>query len=122
MSHLFQVIETKLLCISSTLSFYQTTEQLSLDAAHSVLVSEALDLKLKAVVSAVEPVNGQQCICSLQRCLVWGRGTLWDPHAVRSAASSHHSTVRLLDLGRICRFADWSLSSGAYHKFYSRYV
>ena len=30
-----------------------------MDAAHSVLVSEALDLKLKAVVSVVEPVNGQ---------------------------------------------------------------
>ena len=29
-------------------------------AAHSVLVSEVLDLKLKAVVSVVEPVNGQQ--------------------------------------------------------------
>ena len=55
-------------------------------------------------------------------CLVWGRGTLWDPRAVGSAASSHHTTVRRLDLGRICRFADWSLSSGAYHKFYSRYV
>ena len=29
-------------------------------AAYSVLVSEALDLKLKAVVSVVEPVNGQR--------------------------------------------------------------
>ena len=65
----------KLLCISSTAlqlsPFYQTTEQLSLFSAlaqsvptfrcgPSVLVSEALDLKLKAVVSVVEPLNGQQ--------------------------------------------------------------
>ena len=45
-------------------------------AAHSVLVSEALDLKLKAVVSVVEPVNGQRCFCSLQRlCMMSGLGT-----------------------------------------------
>ena len=47
---------------------------------------------------------------------------LWDPHAVRSAASAHHSAARQLDLGQICRLADWSLSSGVYKKFYSRYV
>ena len=47
---------------------------------------------------------------------------LWDPHAVRSAASAHQSAVRNLDLGQICRLADWSLSSGVYQKFYNRYV
>ena len=47
---------------------------------------------------------------------------LWDPHAVRSAASSHQTTVRHLDLGQICRLADWSLSSGVYQKFYCCYV
>ena len=31
---------------------------------------------------------------------------LWAPHAVRSASSSHHSTVRNLDLGQICHLAD----------------
>ena len=49
---------------------------LLLGAAHSVLVSETLDLKLKAVVSVVEPVNGQRCFCSLQRlCRMSGLGT-----------------------------------------------
>ena len=47
---------------------------------------------------------------------------LWDPHSVRSAASAHQSAVRQLDLGQICRLADWSLSSGVYKKFYNRYV
>jgi len=47
---------------------------------------------------------------------------LWDPHAVRSAASAHQSAVRNLDLGQICRLADWSLSSGVYQKFFNRYV
>ena len=31
---------------------------------------------------------------------------LWKPHAVRSASSTHHSSVRHLDLGQICRLAD----------------
>ena len=43
---------------------------------------------------------------------------LWAPHAVRSASSSHHSTVKNLDLGQICRFTDWSMTSGVYLKFY----
>ena len=47
---------------------------------------------------------------------------LWDPHAVREASSSHHSSVRDLDLGQICRLADWSMASSTYLKFYKRYV
>ena len=47
---------------------------------------------------------------------------VWDPHAVRSAASTHHSAAKNLDLGQICHLADWSLSSGVFKKFYNRYV
>ena len=47
---------------------------------------------------------------------------LWAPHAVRAASSTHHSTVRDLDLGQICRLADWSMASSTYLKFYKRYV
>ena len=47
---------------------------------------------------------------------------IWAPHSVRAAASSHHSTARQLDLGQICRLADWSMASGVYIKFYKRYV
>ena len=47
---------------------------------------------------------------------------LWAPHAVRSAASSHHSNVKNLDLGQICHLADWSMTSGIYLRFYHRYV
>ena len=47
---------------------------------------------------------------------------LWAPHAVRSASSTHHSSVRDLDLGQICRLADWSMASSTYLRFYKRYV
>ena len=47
---------------------------------------------------------------------------LWAPHAVRSAYSTHHSTVRNLDLGQICHLEDWSLASKTYLRFYQRYV
>ena len=47
---------------------------------------------------------------------------VWKPHAVRSAASSHHTTSRQLDLEQICRPADWSMASPTYLKFYKRYV
>ena len=47
---------------------------------------------------------------------------LWAPHAVRAASSSHLSSVRDLDLGQICRLADWSMASSTYLKFYKRYV
>ena len=47
---------------------------------------------------------------------------LWAPHAVRSASSTHHSTVRNLDLGQICHLADWSMASKTYLRFYHRYV
>ena len=47
---------------------------------------------------------------------------IWAPHSVRAAASSHHSTAQQLDLGQICRLADWSMASGVYVKFYKRYV
>ena len=48
--------------------------------------------------------------------------SLWKPHAVRAASSTHHSSVRELDLGGICRLADWSMASSTYLKFYKRYV
>ena len=47
---------------------------------------------------------------------------LWKPHAVRSASSTHHSTVRHLDLGQICRLADWSMASSTFLRFYKRYI
>ena len=47
---------------------------------------------------------------------------LWAPHAVRSASSTHHSSVRDLDLGQICRLADWSMASSTYLRFYKIYV
>ena len=47
---------------------------------------------------------------------------VWKPHAVRSASSSHHTTVRQLDLGQVCRLADWSMASTTYLRFYKRYV
>ena len=47
---------------------------------------------------------------------------LWAPHAVRAASSSHLSSVHDLDLGQICRLADWSMASSTYLKFYKRYV
>ena len=47
---------------------------------------------------------------------------LWKPHTVRSASSTHHSTVRHLDLGQVCRLADWSMASSTYLRFYKRYV
>ena len=47
---------------------------------------------------------------------------LWDPHSTRSAAVAHQKKVNNLDLGQICRLADWSLTSGVYRTFYSRYV
>ena len=47
---------------------------------------------------------------------------IWAPHSVRVAASTHHSTARQLDLGQICRLADWSMASGVFIKFYKRYV
>ena len=59
------------------------------------------------------------------KCVLTNAGvdtSLWDPHAVRAASSAHHSGVRNLDLGQICRLADWSLRSGVYKKFYVRYV
>ena len=45
---------------------------------------------------------------------------IWAPHSVRAAASSHHSMARQLDLGQICRLADWSMASGVFTKFYKR--
>ena len=48
--------------------------------------------------------------------------SLWKPHAVRAASSTHHSSVRKLDLGGICRLADWSMASSTYSKFYKLYV
>ena len=47
---------------------------------------------------------------------------IWAPHSVRAATSSHRSTARQLDLGQICRLADWSMASGVFVKFYKRYV
>ena len=47
---------------------------------------------------------------------------VWKPHAVRSASSTHHTTVRQLDLGQICRLGDWSMASNTFLKFYKRYV
>ena len=47
---------------------------------------------------------------------------IWAPHSVRAAASSHHSTARQLDLGQICRLADWSMASSVFVKLYKRYV
>ena len=47
---------------------------------------------------------------------------VWKPHAVRAASSTHHTSVRQLDLGQICRLADWSMASSTYLKFYKRYV
>ena len=47
---------------------------------------------------------------------------IWAPHSVRAAASSHHSTAHNLDLGQICKLADWSMASGVYKKFYKRYM
>ena len=47
---------------------------------------------------------------------------IWAPHSMRAAASSHHSTAQQLDLGQICRLADWSMASGIFTKFYKRYV
>ena len=47
---------------------------------------------------------------------------IWAPHSVRAAASSHHSTAHNLDLGQICKLADWSMASGVYKKFYKWYV
>ena len=47
---------------------------------------------------------------------------IWAPHSVRAAASTHHSTARQLDLGQICRLADWSMASGVFIKFYKWYV
>jgi len=47
--------------------------------------------------------------------------SVWDPHALRSASSAHHKS-RNLDLGQICRLADWSTSSGVFKKFYDLYV
>jgi len=47
--------------------------------------------------------------------------SVWDPHALRSASSAHHRN-RNLDLGQICRLADWSLTSGVFKKFYDMYV
>ena len=46
----------------------------------------------------------------------------WAPHAVRSASSSHDSTVRNLDLGQICRLADWSMASKTFLRLYHGYV
>ena len=47
---------------------------------------------------------------------------LWVPHSVRSSAFCHLSTVKNLDLGKICKLADWSMTSGTILKFYQRYV
>ena len=47
---------------------------------------------------------------------------VWKPHAVRAASSTHHTNVRQLDLGQVCRLADWSMASSTYLKFYKRYV
>ena len=47
--------------------------------------------------------------------------SVWDPHALRSASSAYHKN-RNLDLGQICRLADWSLTSGVFKKFYDMYV
>ena len=47
---------------------------------------------------------------------------LWALYAVRSAAFSHHSNVKNLDLGQICHLADWSMTRGVYLKFYQCYV
>ena len=43
---------------------------------------------------------------------------LWAPHSVRSAASSHLSIVKNLDLGQICCLTDWSMTSSVYLNFY----
>ena len=47
---------------------------------------------------------------------------LWAPHAVRSASSTHHSTVRNLDLGQICHLAGCFMASKTYLRFYQCYV
>ena len=31
---------------------------------------------------------------------------VWKPHAVRAASSTHHTNVRQLDLGQVCRLTD----------------
>lgn len=59
------------------------------------------------------------------KCVLASAGvdtSIWDPHAVRAASSAHHSGARNLDLGQICRLADWSLRSGVFQKLYDRYV
>ena len=47
---------------------------------------------------------------------------IWAPHSVRAASSAHHSVVKNLDLGQICKLADWSMASNVYLKFYQQYV
>ena len=47
---------------------------------------------------------------------------IWAPHSVRSASSAHLSSVKNLDLGQICKLADWSMASNVYLKFYQQYV
>ena len=44
--------------------------------------------------------------------------TIWKPHAVRSASSTHHSIVRNLVLGQISQLADWSMASGTFLRLY----
>ena len=47
---------------------------------------------------------------------------IWAPHSVRAVVSTRHSVAKQLDLGQICRLADWSMASGVFVKFYQCYI
>ena len=93
----------------------------------SLQVSEIRGDKKTFFISYVKPHKSvtAKTLARWMKVVLKGAGVdpkLWAPHAVRAAASTHHSTVRELDLGQICRLADWSMASSTYLKFYKRYV
>ena len=93
----------------------------------SLQVSSIRGDKVSFFISYVRPhklVTAQTLARWMQQTLTKAgvNPEIWAPHSVRAAASSHHSTVHQLDLGQICRLADWSMASGVYIKFYKQYV
>ena len=93
----------------------------------SLQVSSIRGDKVSFFVSYVRPhksVTAQTLARWMQQTLTKAgvNPQIWAPHSVRAAASSHHSTARNLDLGLICKLADWSMAGGVYKKFYKWYV